>query len=284
MTGLAHHGLGVSAWTPGHEGRGFLYATAAGDGLFAWKTVDGRPGVGHVVSLARKRTGFDGESIVATVRLNTEPPHDVSDRHETDAGAEIIRRIQAIDQRIAPARMEVGRLHPPVPDERGVLVRRLRVEDEAAVERVLCAAGWTSDQAAAQTDVFGESDRIWGSRVFVAEIDGLIGGVAHVDIDYAWKREAELRLVVVVPEFRRRGIAGRLLAEVEEFVRQKGSPAVDAELRLDSGSAPTEHLLSGRGYSVVARFPVVDPFAPRAGVQGEGVVYRLHLETGSTLF
>ncbi len=275
---LSHDLLGLKEWEPGFEGKGFCTPLPRVTGSLLGDRGRVSTPVGNVVGLAETAAGFDREAVVASLRLRENPPHDVSDRRMTGANAEIIRRIQAVDPRIAPARMKLGAgdLSEPVRNDRGVLVRRYRPEDATGVEQVLRDAGWPADQALERVGLFDRDHAHWRIAIFVAEIDGVVAGAANVEVDYAWKPEAELRIVVVTPERRRQGIAGDLLDAVEDYARER-SPGVDAELHLARAGAAPERLLAGRGYEVIARFPVVGPLAVRPHEQGENVIYRLRL-------
>ncbi|MBY8824084.1 ribosomal protein S18-alanine N-acetyltransferase [Sphingomonas colocasiae] len=84
-----------------------------------------------------------------------------------------------------------------------------------------------------------------GTWLMIAELDGRPAGFAltRVIVD-----EAELLLIAVHPEARRRGIGVRLIAGVAEAARRRGAASLFLEVRSNN---PAIALYTGTGFSKV---------------------------------
>lgn len=89
-----------------------------------------------------------------------------------------------------------------------------------------------------------------GGLAQVARVDG---GVAGLLLLRCAADEAELLLVAVDPDWRRRGIAARLLALAFDAARARGVGAVFLEVR--ESNAAARALYTGRGFADVGRRP-----------------------------
>lgn len=107
-------------------------------------------------------------------------------------------------------------------------VRRATADDLAAWGRLRLRL-WPEippdELAGEQAAVLAEPDRF---VVFLCEEDGIASGFAEASLRHDYVNGCEtspaafLEGIFVVPEGRRRGIAGRLLSAVEDWAREKG--------------------------------------------------------------
>jgi GNAT superfamily N-acetyltransferase len=102
-------------------------------------------------------------------------------------------------------------------------IRDARPEDSPHIARLLDQLGYPTDEAA----VRGRLERllIVGDRVFVADLDGLVVGLAHLQVTPAIEHErpsAKLGALVVDDAQRGRGVGRALVEAVEADARLRG--------------------------------------------------------------
>lgn len=101
-----------------------------------------------------------------------------------------------------------------------------------------------------------------GGRVLlVARCDGRIAGSAQLDTDTPANQphRAEARKLMVHPDFRRRGIARALMAELERLARRRGRSLITLDTRTGDHAEP---LYASMGYETAGVIPGYcrDPF------------------------
>ena len=134
-------------------------------------------------------------------------------------------------------------------------VRDARRADAEAVARLLTQLGYPSDAGTLEGRL--ERLQVVGDRVVVAEVDGAVVGVAHLQVSPAIERDrpvAKIGALVVDETQRRRGIGRMLVQALEDEARLRGCELLfltTAERRDDAHAfyerAGLEH--SGRRYS-----------------------------------
>lgn len=85
-------------------------------------------------------------------------------------------------------------------------------------------------------------------RYLIGEADGQI--IAYAGIAIAGDC-ADIHTIAVVPEYRGRGIATELLAQLESWAIKKGAVALMLEMR--EGNNEALPLYQGRGYQIISR-------------------------------
>lgn len=116
--------------------------------------------------------------------------------------------------------------------------RKWRYEDVfriAALERECFADPWSFQMLA---------DTFFAERTYTlaAEENGTVAGYAFAVLA---GDEADLANIAVAKEFRRRGVAARLLAELENEVRAAGGRKMFLEVRVSNAPAMALYLKSG---------------------------------------
>ncbi len=117
-----------------------------------------------------------------------------------------------------------------------------------------------------------EAERFWKMKVLpqlrdgtghllVARVDGRIAGCVQLDCDTPPNQphRAEVRKLLVHPDFRRRGIARTLMLALEELARRKGRTLLTLDTRTGDKAEP---LYSSLGYRTVGVIPGY-AFAPQ---------------------
>ena len=129
-------------------------------------------------------------------------------------------------------------------------VRLLAQEDPPAIAAACQALGWKKTEAQYQRYL---REQMRGTRTcFVARLDGEFAGYVTVNWQPSYCRFAELRIpevqdLNVLPRFRRKGIATRLLDRAEHEVRQR-SQLVGIAFGLHPGYNNAQRLYVKRGY------------------------------------
>ncbi len=102
-------------------------------------------------------------------------------------------------------------------------IRDARADDADAVARLLTQLGYPSDPGAVDERL--ERLRVVGDRVLVAELDGDVVGLAHLQVTPAIERDrpaAKLGALVVDEVRRGNGIGRALVAAIEDEARLRG--------------------------------------------------------------
>lgn len=102
-------------------------------------------------------------------------------------------------------------------------IRDARADDAPAVARLLTELGYPSDAGAVDERL--ERLQVVGDRVLVAEVDGDVVGVAHLQVTPALERDrpaAKLGVLVVDKAQRGRGIGRALVEAAEAEGRMRG--------------------------------------------------------------
>jgi ribosomal protein S18 acetylase RimI-like enzyme len=107
----------------------------------------------------------------------------------------------------------------------------VKIADQyAGLHRDQWASGATPPRADRDPDWLSEVHQALASadaRVFVAEASGAVIGTARVEFaERPYFRIAEIRRVYVLPEWRRRGVAGELMRVAEDAARDGGAREV----------------------------------------------------------
>jgi ribosomal protein S18 acetylase RimI-like enzyme len=113
-----------------------------------------------------------------------------------------------------------------------VTVRAARQEDLDAVLELW--GGARSAHAVTEDAPERVAGLIDSESLFVAEADGLIVGALIAAFD-GWR--GNMYRLAVRPEFRRRGIAARLVAAGEAGLRARGAPRITALVAFDDSAA-----------------------------------------------
>lgn len=116
-----------------------------------------------------------------------------------------------------------------------------------------------------------ESDAV---KLWVARVDGRIAGSVQLDVDTPPNQphRAEVRKLLVHPDFRRLGIARRLMHEVEDMARRLHRSLLTLDTRTGDSAEP---LYASLGYQTVGVIPgfARDPLDP-AKVDGTTIMYK----------
>lgn len=134
-------------------------------------------------------------------------------------------------------------------------IRDARPADAAPVARLLTELGYPSDAGAVEGRL--ERLQVVGDRVLVAEADGAVVGLAHLQVSPALERDrptAKLGALIVDEAQRGRGIGRSLVQAMEDEARLRGCELLflTTSERRDDAHAFYERLgleLTGRRYS-----------------------------------
>ncbi len=111
-------------------------------------------------------------------------------------------------------------------------------------------------------------------RLWVARVDGRVAGSVQLDVDTPPNQphRAEVRKLLVHPDFRRQGIARRLMHEVEDMARHLHRSLLTLDTRTGDSAEP---LYASLGYQTVGVIPgfARDPLDP-AKVDGTTIMYK----------
>jgi GNAT superfamily N-acetyltransferase len=102
-------------------------------------------------------------------------------------------------------------------------IRDARAADAAAIALLLTQLGYPSDADAVEERL--DRLRVVGDRVVVAQVDGEVVGLAHLQVTPALERErpaGKVGALVVDEAHRSRGIGRALVAAVEHEARLRG--------------------------------------------------------------
>jgi GNAT superfamily N-acetyltransferase len=102
-------------------------------------------------------------------------------------------------------------------------LRDARLDDSAAIAALLDQLGYPTDVAAVGSRL--ERLRVVGDRVVVAELDGAVVGLAHLQVAPAIERErpaAKISALVVDEAHRGHGVGRLLVEELEREARARG--------------------------------------------------------------
>ncbi|MFL5982963.1 MAG: GNAT family N-acetyltransferase [Gaiellaceae bacterium] len=102
-------------------------------------------------------------------------------------------------------------------------VRDARLEDSPQIARLLDQLGYPTDAAAVVARL--ERLAIVGDRIFVADVDGRVAGLAHLQVSPALERDrpsGKIGALVVDEAHRGRGVGRALVQAVEEDARLRG--------------------------------------------------------------
>lgn len=111
-------------------------------------------------------------------------------------------------------------------------------------------------------------------KLWVARVEGRIAGSVQLDVDTPPNQphRAEVRKLLVHPDFRRQGIARRLMREVEDMARRLNRSLLTLDTRTGDSAEP---LYASLGYQTVGVIPgfARDPIDP-AKVDGTTIMYK----------
>lgn len=113
-----------------------------------------------------------------------------------------------------------------------------------------------------------------GSHLLVAEVAGRVAGVVQLSTDLPPNQphRAEVNKLLVHPDFRRRGLARRLMTRLEEEAKALNKTLLVLDTRTGDKAEP---LYSAMGFETVGQIPhfAVDPHDP-AKIDATTVMYK----------
>ena len=137
----------------------------------------------------------------------------------------------------------------------GLTIRDAQPDDSAAIADLLGQLGYPTDAGAVEGRL--QRLRIVGDRVVVADVDGTVAGLAHLQVGptIEYERPAAKLAALVVDDSRRgEGIGRALVAAVEDEARLRGCELLylTTSERRDDAHSFYEHIgleHTGRRYS-----------------------------------
>ena len=107
----------------------------------------------------------------------------------------------------------------------GLALAPYREDDDDLLIRLITGVRWNERQIQGQLTAIhrlaGDSN---GKVIVTGEDEGLVGYI--VAEFHEWNRLGQIQGLVVHPDHRRRGIASRLVSEVEDFMKEKGARGI----------------------------------------------------------
>jgi GNAT superfamily N-acetyltransferase len=107
--------------------------------------------------------------------------------------------------------------------DQDVLIREAKAADASAVAELLGQLGYPADAGAVESRL--EALRVVGDRVVVAELEGRVVGLAHLQVSPALEYDrpaAKIAALAVDETHRSRGIGRALMEEMEREARARG--------------------------------------------------------------
>ena len=225
------------------DGRFTIEQSATG-----WLLLDGEQTNELGLPLARGpfATLDEARGAISTARSGPRPISDLGERRaakEASAKAATARAPAAAPDRATGSRAGKARRAPPRPTGRELLIRELRTVDGDALRALWRSVGFSS---------IGDDDRSLArlarrnpGLVLVATEGGRLVGSALG----AWDgRRGWIYHVATAESHRRRGVAGKLVGQVEAGLRDLGCPKVNVMVRDENEG--TREFWTARGYGL----------------------------------
>ncbi len=125
------------------------------------------------------------------------------------------------------------------------------IEQDAAVLAGLALLLWNDHDAAELRNAFSEMLKSEGAACFLAYEAGVPAGFAQCQLRHDYVEGAQtspvgyLEGIFVLPEFRRQGLAGELLAACEDWAREQGCKEFASDCELENNASLNFHLRMG---------------------------------------
>ena len=125
------------------------------------------------------------------------------------------------------------------------------IEQDAAVLAGLALLLWNDHDAAELLEEFAELLKSEGAACFLACEAGVPAGFAQCQLRHDYVEGAQtspvgyLEGIFVLPEFRRQGLAGELLAACEDWAREQGCKEFASDCELENNASLNFHLRMG---------------------------------------